>query len=175
MKFDHLFLEGTMIEIKRLTENKVKEFVNIHLKCWEETYVGIFPHDVMESRWNKKEDREKYIKKQLQHKDYYYFSLTRNDEIIGILIFSIIDEVALLDAIYIKKKYQRKGYGKKLLELMEIVLKKQKMQQYSVYVFQSLQSNEFFLKKDAVLIEEDFITIHGRDYKENLYEIKVGE
>ena len=164
-----------MIEIKKLTKEKVAEFVTAHLKCWEETYVGIFPPDVMESRWKKKDDRVTHITNRLYHSDYYYFSLTRNDEIIGLLIFSIIDEIALLDAIYIMKPYQKKGYGTKLLEFMERILKTQNITQYSVYVFKSLKSKDFFLKKRAIKIEEDYITIHGNDYKEIQYEIKVGE
>ncbi len=165
-----------MITIKLLEEMNVKEFVTVHLKCWEETYFGIFNEEVFHKRFQKKEERIHHIKQRLLEKEkYQYYCLLDNTEIVGIMIFSILDQHALLDALYLKKEYQKKGYGSKMLSILEKILKQKQIKEYSIYVFKILPSNEFFIKKGAQKQTEDWITIHNKDYEENEYIKKIGE
>lgn len=164
-----------MIEIKPLEKEKVDEFVTTHLTCWEETYTGIFPKNVMESRWKKKEDRMIHIKKNLDDKAYFYYALMNDFSIIGILIFSTLDQIAVLDAIYIKKKYQHQKNGTKLIQWMEKILQEKKLNEYYIYVFKPLSSNAFFTKMNAQKVGEEPISIHGTDYTEIEYKKKIGD
>lgn len=164
-----------MMQIKPLPFSSVRDFVSVHLKCWEETYYGIFPTDVFVSRKKKLKDRVEHIKMKLQEPGYHYYALYDDFQIVGILIFSTLDDIAVLDALYIRKAYQREGNGKKMLDFMEDFLKKEGFSSYSVYVLKMLPSNKFFVKHYAKFIKEDYISIHGKDYPELEYEVKLGE
>ena len=65
-----------MIAIRPLIISNISSFVDVHLKCWEETYYGIFPKEVMESRIKHQKDREEHIKNRLICNDnYFYYSI----------------------------------------------------------------------------------------------------
>lgn len=165
-----------MIQIKPLEINQIKAFVEVHLKCWEETYMGIFPAEVIESRRQKQGEREQHILRRLQEdSNYFYYCLYDDFQIVGILIFSILDGVGVLDAIYIRKEYQRKGYGMSFIQIMESILKERNIEKYSVYVFQLLNSQAFFEHIGCVAGSLEYISIHGIDYMEREYVKKVGE
>lgn len=165
-----------MIAIRPLDSSQIEQFVLIHLKCWEETYYGIFPPEVMKSRWNKKEERINHIQKRiLQDSNYFYYCLYDDFNIVGILIFSILDEVGILDAIYIKKEYQKQGYGIKFLNILENILIHKGIKEYVVYVLKIIDSNSFFQRCGMHFLNEDYVTIHGQDYQEIEYGKKIGE
>lgn len=164
-----------MITIKPLEQNDISKFVSVHLDCWDETYFALFPSEVMESRRNKKSTFEEHILKRLKEdENYFYYCLYDDFQMVGILIFSILDETGILDALYLKKEYQRQGYGSNMIKLMEQILKDKKITEYSIYVFKLLPSNTFFEKIGAFNIREDLISIHGKDYQEFEYIKKVG-
>lgn len=174
MKRVHPFLEVAMISIKPLEENEISKFIEIHLKCWEETYFAIFPKEVIQGRWEKFDKRKEHIKKRLKNDNYFYYCLKDDFNIVGILIFSIIDNTGILDAIYIKKEYQHLGYGKKLLNIAKKVLKERDIKECYLYLFKMLPNKDFFIKENAQFIKEEEISIHGKDYKELEYKMEVG-
>lgn len=164
-----------MITIRTLDVSQIEQFVDVHLRCWEETYLGIFPSDVVESRARKKMDRISHIEKRiLEHSNYFYYCLYDELNIVGIMIFSIIDGVGVLDAIYLKREYQRKNYGKKMIGVLERVLETKHISKYYIYVFKNIPSHHFFQKIGAKYCQEDLISIHGRDYIEFEYVKEVG-
>ena len=164
-----------MITIRPLEISKVEQFVDVHLACWEETYYGIFPPEVIDIRKRKKMDRINHIKKRiLENSNYFYYCLYDDFQIVGIMIFSIIDGVGVLDAIYLKKEYQRKKYGMKMIGVLERVLETRQISKYYIYVFKILPSKAFFETVGARFCQEDMISIHGRDYVEFEYMKEVG-
>lgn len=165
-----------MIRIKPLEKRMVPQFVLVHLSCWKETYRGIYPEEVFEVREQKKTERMEHIVQRISSpSNYFYYALYDDFTIIGILIFSIIKGVGVLDAIYLKKNYQRRGYGTQLIKIMENVFQKHEVWEYSVYVSNFLPSNDFFVKKHGTFCGEDEISIHGKDYIEKEYVVKVGD
>lgn len=163
-----------MITIKPLEVNQIPAFVDVHIACWEQTYYAIFPDEVMESRKQKRQDFIRHINKRIaEDKNYFYYCLCDDFHIVGILIFSIIDDVGVLDALYLMKDYQNLGYGKKMMQLMERVFHDQGIMEYSIYVFQILSSNLFFKKMGAISVREDLVSVHGKDYQEFEYIKKV--
>lgn len=176
MKRDHLYLEVPMITIKPLEEQNISKFVDTHINCWEETYYGLFEEEVIESRRAKKRARENHIKERLtKNKNYFYYCLMDDFEIVGVLIFSILDDKGLLDALYIKKEYQKKGYGHRMLFLVKTILKEKDIEEYYLYVFKANRAKLFFEKEGALFTKEEEISIHGKDYKELEYIMKVGD
>jgi len=165
-----------MITIKPLNAIDIPKFVEVHLKCWEETYYALFPAEVMDIRRSKKQNLEKHILKRLQEDhNYFYYCLYDDFHVVGIMIFSILEDHGILDALYIKKEYQHMGYGMNMIKIMESVLKENHVFEYSIYVFKLLSSNAFFQKSGAVCIREDLVSIHGKDYQEYEYIKKVVE
>ncbi len=164
-----------MIAIRPLELANIQSFVDIHLKCFEETYYGIFPQEVIDVRWNKRNDRVLHVQKRmLEESNYFYYCLYDDFHIVGIMIFSILDGVGILDALYLMKDYQGYGYGTKMLQQMESVLEERGVLEYSIYVFPILKANNFFLKNGSLFVQEDMISIHGKDYKEIEYVKKIG-
>jgi ribosomal protein S18 acetylase RimI-like enzyme len=164
-----------MIQIKPLVFKEIACFVDVHLACFKECYQGIYNAEVFFVREKKKNQRIEHIKKRLTSKNYFYCALYDDQEIVGILIFSILDYRGLLDALYIKKDYQNLGYGTKLLQVMELQLQKLGISEYIVYVSNLIPSNRFFERRHAKKVSEEPISIHGKDYIENEYVVKVGD
>lgn len=164
-----------MIQIKPLIASEVADFVKVHLACFQDCYHGIYSNEVFEVRRRKENQRIEHIKRRLKAKDCFYCALYDDEDIVGIMIFSILDYRGLLDALYLKKDYQNQGYGTKLLQVLELTLLSQGIQEYIVYVSQFIPSNHFFLKRHAKKVSEEPISIHGKDYIENEYVVKVGD
>ena len=162
-----------MIQIRKLQEDEVTQFVQTHIECWEETYLSFFSKSVYESRRKNKEKRISHIKRRIDHPDYHYYAVWDDFNIVGIMIFTTILKEAVLDAIYIKKNYQNKKVGVQLLQTLANDLKQQEISCYSVYVFEMNMANQFFLHLGAKKKGEDWISIHGKDYKEIEYEMAV--
>lgn len=165
-----------MIQIKPLEINQVPAFVDTHLQIFRDTYEGIYGEEVFRVREAKRDARIEHITKRLKMKtNYFYCALWDDFQIVGILIFSILDGHGILDAIYIKRKYQQKGYGTKFLQILEFTLQKFGVLDYTVYVSKLIQANQFFLKHHAKYVGDDPISIHGKDYLECEYVIQVGD
>ena len=165
-----------MIRIKPLERRMVPQFVLVHLSCFKETYWGIYSEEVFEVREQKKTERMEHIMKRIEvPSNYFYYALYDDFTIIGILIFSIIKGVGVLDAIYLKKNYQRRGYGTSMIREMEKVFQSHGVWEYSVFVSSLISANDFFVKKHGVFRVEDEISIHGKDYMEKEYVVKVGD
>lgn len=165
-----------MIQIKALTEELVPNFVDVHLACFRDCYQGIFAEEVFAVREEKKAQRIMHIKKRLKNsQEYFYYALCDDFSVVGVLIFSIVNHQGLLDAIYLKKEYQKCGYGTKLIQAMELTLQQLGITEYVIYVSKLISANEFFQKKKAVYIEDEPISIHGKDYLECEYFAKVGD
>ena len=165
-----------MIQIKSLSLSMVPAFVDTHLACFRDTYHGIYAEEVFQARENKRDLRISHIIDRLkQSKNHFYCALCDDFNVVGILIFSILDGHGLLDALYIKKEYQRQGYGTRMLQVLELTFQKLGVLDYTVYVSKLISANAFFLKCHATYLRDDPISIHGRDYKESEYVIKVGD
>lgn len=164
-----------MIQIKPLEKRMVPQFVLVHLACWRETYYEIYSEEVFEVRNQKKSERIQHIMDRIsQNSNYFYYALYDDFTIIGIMIFSIIGGKGILDALYLKKNFQRRGYGTNMIRFMEQVLKERGILEYSVFVSNLISANDFFLKKHGVFVQEDSISIHGKDYMECEYVVQVG-
>lgn len=165
-----------MIQIKSLSPSMVPAFVDTHFTCFRDTYQGIYAEEVFQVRENKRNARISHIIDRLKHsKDHFYCALCDDFNVVGILIFSILDGHGLLDALYIKKEYQHQGYGTRMLQVLELTLQKQGILDYTVYVSKLIASNAFFLKRHATYLRDEPISIHGRDYQECEYVIRVGD
>ena len=164
-----------MIQIKPLNISMVPAFVDTHLSCFHESYHNIYASEVFDVRKKTREQRISHIKARLQEsKDHFYCALCDDFAIVGILIFSVLDGKGLLDALYLKKEYCNQGYGTKMLQVMELTFQKLGIEQYFVYVSSFISANTFFQKRHALYVRDEPISIHGKDYIEHEYVVKVG-
>ncbi|MCI8394669.1 MAG: GNAT family N-acetyltransferase [Bacilli bacterium] len=164
-----------MISIRKIHDSEILAFAKVHLECWKETYSGIYDAEVFEVREQKQMVRVQHIKEQMMKIDsYFYYALFDDFSVVGILIFSILDGKGLIDAIYVKQNYQKKGYGKKMLHLVEQTFYSHDIQEYFVYVLKMLKANEFFIHCGGKYFKNEFVSVHGKDYIECVYQFKVG-
>lgn len=72
-----------------------------------------------------------------QDKRIFYFNIISEDEKLqyGYLVYSIKDQSAYLDAIYLRKKYQGQGLGKQILHHFHSLLLKNDVHVFKLYVF----------------------------------------
>ena len=117
---------------------------------------------------------ETEFQKKVRDKQAYVF--LKDDRPVGIFRYNLFwDNTPFLNMIYVLETYQNQGYGTKLLQVLELTLLSQGIQEYIVYVSQFISSNQFFLKRHAKKVSEEPISIHGKDYIENEYVVKVGD
>ncbi len=165
-----------MITIRKITDQEVEAFANLHLFCFEETYRAFYPKEVFEVRRQKIPDRILHIKEKMkQDSSYFYYGLFDDWSLVGICIFSIVDAVGVVDALYLLPAYQRKGYGTKLFCLIDQTFQEQGVVIFSSWVLEGLASTAFFEKLGGTYVTTEEISIHGKDYQEREYLWKVGE
>lgn len=71
------------------------------------------------------------------NQEIYYYHLVSKDFSIryGYLVYSLNDRIAHLDALYLEKAYRGLGFGKQVLQNLEVELKQTEIAAISLYVF----------------------------------------
>ncbi len=84
---------------------------------WNETYKGILDEDFLQELFVKEKENAERLKNNLNEQPYYYV-LTFPDKIIGWIYYTLNSDKykdgAEIQALYILKEYQGKGYGRLL-------------------------------------------------------------
>lgn len=162
-----------MIQIRDLEIDSVSQFVKLHLNLWQETYYSIFPESLYESRKKKESVRIEHIRRRIGHPDYHYVEVYDDFQLVGIMIVTTSLKEGLIDAIYLKSDYQRKGIGRLLLQKAEEIFREKEIKEYSIFVLVGIPSHEAFLHLGGRKGSREPISIHGKDYEEIEYVFEV--
>lgn len=161
--------------IKKAVEIDVEALFNAHIDCWRETYTEYFSESVFKKREEGKKERVEHIKNRIKKGNPYYL-LMDGINVVGLMILSVntTNKSGMIDAIYIKKAYQRNGYGKELMTMAIHYFDAINYKPVYVACLKGLDSNQFFEKMNGTKIEDSLITISNQDFVEHNY-VFLGE
>ena len=105
--------------IRACCKEDIKGIGTCHYHCWQETYRGLIRDAILDGM----SEEKNILKKEKQFSMYgkYWHVVEENGEIIG-FISLIPDDVYAkheVQALYLRKSYQKKGYGKKMMEYIK--------------------------------------------------------
>ena len=109
------------VTIRKATPEDAYGINYVSAHSWKETYTGLIDDNYLNEKINNIETNIPNTKEFLKDKDTYYVALIDN-QIIGILHYDKSDnpeynEYGKLKALYLLKKYQKLGIGKKLFQI----------------------------------------------------------
>ena len=138
---------------------------------WNETYKGIVKDDILkEMIVNEKNIAEK-IYNEFDKREYKSLVLEVDNEIVGFANYGKssenIENCGEIFAIYILKKFQGKGLGKKLIEKCITELKKLNLDRMIISCLKENPSNEFYKHIGGKIIQER--TYDKLNLPENIY------
>ena len=151
------------IKFVRLTKDKINQMLEVKKQCWQETYTGIYPDDLLINF-----DNERHYNKALQYlnkeKCFPYLVIIKN-KIIGYFTFSIKENSPLynlyldglyIDNIYLLKSFQKLGIGKKIFNYLVKFAKKNNINKiYNCCNFYNENAKNFYKKMGGKIIYED--------------------
>lgn len=163
--------------LKEVTINDIETLVELNINIWKETYEKILPNPFLESlKKNKnalvKEEEERFIDDKLDGTRKYLLII--DDEAVGYLIIGRCDieeynGLGEINALYLTKKVQNKGYGKKILEKALKELKSMGFMEVIIGCINESSSNKFFLSHGAKYLCQRKRYIMDLEILENLY------
>ncbi|HIR48871.1 MAG TPA: GNAT family N-acetyltransferase [Candidatus Faecimonas gallistercoris] len=107
------------IEIKKLTENKAEEKIDINIKTWWTTYKGLIPDDAIAKLQVKTQERIEEEKKTIREKNNTY-GIYVDNKLVGYSSFGPARDKNYKDSCeiyscYILEEYQRLHLGRKVV------------------------------------------------------------
>lgn len=163
-----------MIHIEKPVIEQAESLVDTHLRAWRQTYSDYFTEETFQSRENNREAFVLHAKNLIESRN-PYLVLMDDFQIVGLVVYQTYKNMINLDAIYLLKEYQSHGYGTMLLNrvLQEIHLSGSYFVEANC--FKGIRANEFFLNYGFEFVKQSYVTVHHKDYLENLYRLRVGE
>lgn len=151
-------MENLIIRKASVDDARGKGYV--HYQSWIETYTGLFPDDVM-SRLS----LDKSIEIAQNHPENTYVAIVE-DKIIGFACYlesrdDDLEDAGEISAIYILKKFQGLGIGKKLIEVCYKELEKYSV--ISLWVLKSNMKSVGFYKRQGFTPDGKVKILHGEE------------
>ena len=104
-----------MAEIERAAMQDVLAIKDVLRETWHDTYASLLSETAIEaitSQWHAPE----LLARQLQNPE-IYFAIARDGEVVaGVVTARKQDDAIVVDRLYVRPQYQRRGIGRQLLE-----------------------------------------------------------
>jgi len=104
-----------MGEIERAAIEDLPAIKDVLRETWHDTYASLFPGSAMEaiiSKWHAPE----VLNDQIRNAD-LYFGIARDEgNVVGVITARQQGEAIIVDRLYVRPLYQRRGIGRQLLE-----------------------------------------------------------
>lgn len=161
--------------VEKALEKDADKIVSINIEIWNKTYNGIFPKNILEDLYNKKQESIRRCKQNIKE----YIVCKDNNEIIGFARYgknkkSYPEDYAEIYALYVKEEYQNKHAGTCMINYIKEKLK----QEYNHLLISTLKENKanlFYQKQDGIKIDETVFKLGNKEYIENLYKFDLKE
>ena len=158
--------------IRKIRREDCKEIAHVVTLSWNETYKGIVPDSFLEELYNNEEERIQNSYYNFDSNDNNQLVLEINNEIVGFVNYGKTSDVDFdncgeIFALYITKKYQGYGYGKKLMNSAILELKKMGFDKMIIGCLKGNPTNDFYKHMGGTYIKDG---IYKRlNLKENVY------
>lgn len=104
-----------MVEIERAVVQDVLTIKEILRETWLDTYGSLLPKTAIEtitSQWHAPE----LLTEQLQNPEIYFAVAREGGVVVGVITARKQDDVIVVNRLYVRPQYQRRGIGRQLLE-----------------------------------------------------------
>jgi len=128
------------MEIRKALPNDALEYASCHVASWQSAYKDIVPDEYL-NKLSVEKWAEKFRNNLKELKEYSYFSAVHENKIIGILIIGKSSDqdkpgTGEICAIYLKKEYWSKGFGKEMMDYALASLKGEKFDEVILWVLE---------------------------------------
>lgn len=168
--------------IREAEVNDAFEIAKIHIDCWKTTYKGIVPDEKLdgmsygksEEKWketfaSEKDGQGKILIAEISGKPVGFCSGGRKRK--GSKRTEGYE--GEIKAVYILKKYQKRGIGRKFMESFEQIFTKNGIYSYIVWVLKENDSKNFYKHLGGRLITTKTYDIGGKKLKGLCYGFKI--
>ena len=144
-------------------------------KTWNETYRGIVNDEFLDRLKTTESERGSRFIDNFDEKNNMQYIIKNDSEIIGFSkLFKCSDEKNIeLQSLYVLKKYQKKGLGKKLIQKAFEEAKKLGYRQIIIGCLENNNANEFYKKMGCKFINKREFKLPNQTLYENVYEYKL--
>jgi GNAT superfamily N-acetyltransferase len=162
------------ITIRAACEEDIAAVGKLHVDCWRTTYAGIVPDAKLDGMsYEKSAGRWMEYFKDISHPANGILLAYKKNEPAGFCAGGKVRKYSKrtdgydgeIKAIYILKKHQRKGVGKKLIENYEEIFRKSGIFSYIIWVLKDNDSKNFYKKLGGKLITTKTYEIGGKKLK----------
>ena len=145
--------------IRKKEREDCKDTVHVVTVAWNETYKGIVPDDILTEMYNNEDIRVEREYKNLENNDVHKFVLEVDGKVVGFVNVGKSTDADYPDAgeiyaIYIIKKYQGYGYGRKMMETGIEELKKMGFKEMIISCLEGNPTNEFYKYMGGNLVKK---------------------
>lgn len=145
------------ILVRNALETDLQQIVETHVSCWQETYRGIMPDELLDNL--NLEGRRKYWESRLKD-NYMNFVAEVDGQVVGFACCgpnreALKDYDAEVYAIYLKAAHHGKGLGQGLWLRCIEVLTIEEYQKVIVWVLKDNPFKQFYLKGGGIWETED--------------------
>ena len=147
--------------IKKSTKDDMLDLATLVATVWNETYKGLVPDDYLDNMFKNVEERaNRYRENNKVSKDIFEYLLYIEGELSGFMRFGKSEtepDMGEIYALYVLSKYQKKGFGKILVNFAIKELKKMGYNKMVIACLVGNPTNEFYKH------------IGGKYYKEGVF------
>ena len=160
--------------IRFLTKEDIPEHQKLITTVWQETYKGIVNQTYLDKLTSTEESRIELNKLNYNESQKDTLIIEENNKIIGFIRFGQTDEkeyknTGEIFALYILSKYQKKGYGLKLVKAVISELLKQNYKNMIIGCISKNPSNQFYQHIGGKKVKERPFPKTGDNLIENIY------
>lgn len=160
--------------VRRSKKEDCRDIQKVITKTWQHTYKGIMNEKFLNDLSENEEFRIKNSCESFSDIDNNQFVLIINDKIVGFINVGVTEDTNYencgeIFAIYILESYQRKGFGKKLIDIGVQELKKLGFNKYIIGCIDGNPSNQFYKQLGGKFVGTRTITKGGDVLIENIY------
>lgn len=164
-----------LVTIRHACINDAAGIASVHVNAWHETYTGIIPDSFLQSL--SVEKRSTAWTKMLTDRDmnsFFTFVAVYKDEIIGFVDGGMPQQKehgvqSELAAIYLLKKFQGSGVGRRLFETFLKQIKEANFSDMYLWVLRENPTASFYEKMGGNFLKTTTINIGGKNLEEDMY------
>ena len=135
--------------IRKRKKEDCRDIAHVVTISWNETYKGIVPDNSLKELYDNEKERAAKAYNSFDENDNNYLVLEIDKKVVGFVWYGIsqdedLDNCGEIIALYIIKKYQGYGCGRKLVEEAIKELKKMKLDKMIIACLKGNPTNEFY-------------------------------
>lgn len=165
-------MEGNIEKIKKNDFQALSKFIT---KAWNETYRGIINDEFLDKMRTMESERCNHFSENFNEKNNMQYIIKKDSEIIAFLKLSKDNDKDYIEvqSLYVLKKYQNIGIGRKLMQKALDEAKKLGNKKLIIGCLEKNKANGFYKKMGGKIINKREFKLYNQTLYENVYEYNL--